>query len=227
MLTPCRETPPLLISMHMEKCGGTSLDRLLRKVYGEGFCLYDPSPPESQQEPDFPPSTRCVHGHMFYGLHDYFPGQQCLYVTLLRDPVARFLSNFDHLRRFEHPLQSLARGRGGLDRFSRSYEARHYRNLFVRRLSGAQEDGGEADVDRAEQAIRDFAVVGVLERVDAFIASCISLLDWPDVPFGRHNASPANRGLAAELGEGGLELVREANRWDLELMSRLGDVIIR
>lgn len=67
----------------------------------------------------------------------------------------------------------------------------------------------------------------MLERVDAVIARCAFLLDWPEVVFGRHNAAPVNRDLSAELGEEGLELVRAVNRWDLNLMSRLRDVIIR
>jgi hypothetical protein len=221
---PAEDT--VLFSMHMEKCGGTSLDRLLRAEYGEGFFLYDPGPPDDHRTPRFPADVRCIHGHMFYGLHAHLPERPFAYITLLRDPVERFLSQFDHLRRYEHPLHEMAMAQDGLERMCAEYEARHYRNLFVRRLAGVWEEVQPSDLDRAEERLRSFAVVGALERSDAFLAACRQSFGWGEHAFGHHNAAPGERARFAHLSSRQQELVREANRWDVELMQRVGDLLV-
>jgi Sulfotransferase family len=213
--------------MHMEKCGGTSMGRLLREEYGDNFFAYDPGPSEAHREPVFPDATRCVHGHMFHGLHDHFPDQHCDYVTLLRDPVDRFLSNFDHVRRYEHPLHPMVMRPDGLEFFCSDYSARHYRNLFVRRLAGVWDEVESSDLDRAEQVVRSFAVVGDLANVAAFVKACAARFGWQHRSLGHLNAAPSVRLTLVGFSEAQRRQVVEANRWDLELMSRISDVVVR
>jgi hypothetical protein len=218
---------PLLISMHMEKCGGTSLDRLLRAEYGDGFFLYDPGPPEAPRKQDYPPGVRCLHGHMFHGLHAEFPDRACHYITLLRDPVERYLSNFEHLRRFQHPLHDMVMQADGFGQFCQAYPARHYRNLFVRRLAGVREEVVAADVDRAEQVLRTYAAIGALEHAQAFVDRCADLFDWSRRELGRHNVAEQPIGDPPRVSRSLVLRARTANQWDIELMQRVDDLILR
>ena len=217
----------LLISMHMEKCGGTSLDRLLRAEFGDGFYLYDPGPPEVRGNPEFPDGTQCVHGHMFFGLHQYFPQRICNYITLLRDPIDRFLSNFEHIRNHEHPLHLMAIGDAGLERFCSESGARHYRNLFVRRLAGVRDEIEQADLVRAEQNLRTFAVVGVLEDANAFTRACVKRFGWQDGQLEISNATPGARRKISDCSDADHRRVLAANDWDLQLMRRIEDLLAR
>lgn len=92
---------------------------------------------------------------MFYGLHEHFPKQRCDYITLLRDPIERFLSNFEHARRHVHPLREMVTGHEGLERFCNEHAAKHYRDLFVRRLAGVWDEVTQLDLDRAGSGHND------------------------------------------------------------------------
>ncbi len=219
------ENTRLLISMHMEKCGGTSLHRLLRAEFGDGFYLYDPGPPESRRKPDFPTATRCVHGHMFFGLHEYFPQRVCHYITLLRDPIDRFLSNYEHICNHEHPLHQMVTGEAGLEHFCSESDARHYRNLFVRRLAGVRDDIEKADLERAEQNLRTFAVVGVLKNADAFTRACVDRFGWRSGQMEHSNHAPGGRRKISDYSEADQQRVLDANDWDLQLMQRVEDLL--
>lgn len=213
--------------MHMEKCGGTSLDRLLRSEYADGFVLFDPEPIDSMSSPDFPQGTRCVHGHMFYGLHEHFPEQRCEYITLLRNPIERFLSNFEHARRHAHPLREMVKGREGFERFCSEPDARHYRNLFVRRLAGVWDEVTQYDLDRAEQVLRGFAAVGDLAYASRFISRCADRFGWANRQLAHHNAAPRSRPLLTDYSQTQQRQARAANAWDVQLIDRVQEILIR
>lgn len=213
--------------MHMEKCGGTSLDRLLRDEYADGFHLYDRSEAKRDNEPALPAGISCLHGHMFYGLHEKFPRSQCEYITLLRDPVDRFLSNFEHVCNYEHPLHSMAIGENGLQDFCVDPQARHYRNLFVRRLSGVWDEIEEVDLIRAEDNLRKFSVIGWLDQVDDFIDACADRFGWKQRLLSYQNKTPGQRRKIDDLDPGLRQQVLAANDWDRKLMLRVTDLLPR
>ncbi len=218
---------PLLISMHMEKCGGTSLERLLRDEYADGFHLYDRGAALPDSEPELPVEVSCLHGHMFFGLHQQYPQRGCEYITLLRDPVARFLSNFEHICNFEHPLHTMATGDGGLEAFCAEPASRHYRNLFVRRLAGVRDEIGAADLTRAEDNLRTFAVVGLLDQVEAFITACTQRFGWSQHELQHQNRTPGQTPGIDELTPAQRQKVLAANDWDRQLMLRVEDLFVR
>lgn len=212
--------------MHMEKCGGTSLHRLLEREYAEGFFLYDPGPPGAAKPQEFPEHLRCVHGHMFYGLHEHFPDRVCEYITLLRDPVDRFVSNFEYVCRYEHPLHAMATGPEGFDRFCSEPAARHYGNLFVRRLAGVWDEVSEDDLDRAERILRTFAVVGQLENAAGFVHACADRFGWREQRLAHLNASPSPRRKWLDYPQDVQRRACAANALDLQLMHRIQDILV-
>jgi len=211
--------------MHMEKCGGTSLDRLLRDEYADGFHLYDRGEPRRNNEPELPAGISCLHGHMFFGLHEKFPQRHCEYITLLRDPVDRFLSNFEHVCNYEHPLHSMAIAENGLQIFCADTQARHYRNLFVRRLAGVWDEIEEADLIRAEENLRKFSVIGWLDQVDDFIGACADRFGWQQHQLSYRNKTPGQRRKIDDLDPALREQVLAANEWDQELLLRVKDLV--
>jgi hypothetical protein len=213
--------------MHMEKCGGTSLDRLLRDEYADGFVLYDPGSPGFTSIPELPQGIRCVHGHMFYGLHKRFPQQRSEYITLLRNPVERFLSSFEHARRHEHPLRGMVTGHGGFERFCSEHAARHYRNLFVRRLAGVWGEVTQSDLDRAENVLRSFAVVGQLEHSSRFVSTCADRFGWRTRQLAHHNAAPRSGPPLAGYSQEEQQRALAANEWDRQLIERVRDILVR
>lgn len=215
----------MLISMHMEKCGGTSMEALLRQQYGSAFQLYDPGYPENPSLFNPPePDISCLHGHMYYGLHRQLVNRECQYITLLRDPVDRFLSNFQHIRRYEHPLQTLINTQDGLREMCENPQARHYRNLFVRRLAGIDREPCVADLEQAELHLRQFALVGKLERFEAFVQAATTRLGWSEHQLPHKNA--ANSHPEVEVSATELKQVIQANELDIELFERVADIIV-
>lgn len=214
----------MLISMHMEKCGGTSMEALLRQQYGTAFQLYDPGYPQDPQAFSSPEEgIRCLHGHMYYGLHRQLADRKCSYITILRDPVNRFLSNYQHIRRYKHPLQELINSRDGLGEMCENPQARHYRNLFVRRLAGIDGEPCRADMEQAEHRLRQFALVGKVEQFEAFVGAARARLGWSACQITHKNAADSDPRTGISTAD--LERVAQANALDIELFERVADII--
>src|SRR5206468_6211437 len=81
---------------------------------------------------------RVVRGHLYYGLHEFLP-QGATYITMLREPVARFLSSYYFiLRRPLHPLHwKLKKERLGVEDYLRLVTHRH--NFQCRLIAGVKD----------------------------------------------------------------------------------------
>jgi hypothetical protein len=86
-----------LISIHVPKCAGGSIRRLLKEWFGDRlyrhyFQQLDGPPPRHALGPG-----TCVHGHFNrakdFGVMDYYPEADQL-ITILRDPLEIVISNY-------------------------------------------------------------------------------------------------------------------------------------
>lgn len=86
-----------LISLHIPKCGGQSVRRILKTRFGENLYFhyyqdYSVLPPRYELNPGI-----CIHGHFNntrgFGVDDYYPGAD-QFITFLRDPLEIMLSNY-------------------------------------------------------------------------------------------------------------------------------------
>lgn len=199
--------------IHVPKCGGTSFGEALAREYGLvarlGGRLATVDPVVSKRAAAVAgqplsryrealllyhlghPRTRFVAGHVEYSPrgHDAFPDWR--YVTLLRDPVAKWFSQYfyNRYKESDHSRVELE-----LEDFLATPAARDYGSDYVRFFARAK----DADL-RSEAAIADalaglerFAVVGVLEELERFLADFEAAFGVrPRVPH--RNASPAPR----------------------------------
>jgi len=86
-----------LISLHIPKCGGQSVRRVLKDGFGDHFYLH-----YFQKRNDMPEKVElrpgiCIHGHFNntkgFGSDDYYP-EVDQFITFLRDPLEIMISNF-------------------------------------------------------------------------------------------------------------------------------------
>jgi hypothetical protein len=196
--------------LHLPKCGGTSVDEALKGAYGRaGHAVTHLDPVASKRaatiagEPQRDARTRLllyemsrghsryISGHFSYSEQawDAFGGDWH-FVTLLREPVARWYSHyyFDRDKDDDH-----ARISEPIEVFVGSERGRKFGRHYVDRLLPAG-DGDDPDaVDRAIEILQRFSAVGVLEELGTFVRDCERLLGV-SLEVGHLNRSPRASG---------------------------------
>jgi SEC-C motif len=191
-----------LVYVHIPKSGGTTLDRILvaiaRKyeldrfrvrgtVYGQfmGSGKEDVLDYLAAANRSKLASAAILSGHvpaLFW--EPSIDGRRAAYTTILRDPVERTMSHY-----------LFGVGRGGWSSETSIENLVHSRqlldNLQVRMLAGSadgREPCSQAMLERALANLETrFALVGVSDRFDQFLAALLTLYGWPDIIYSRYN----------------------------------------
>ncbi len=130
--------------------------------------------------------TMLIHGHVFWSdkAQTHF-GNSYKYVTLLRDPVARMVSNFRMTQRAGIVGEDV-------DEYLESPVARRHAQVYLRYLSG-RNDIDAADTDRmvamAKERLAGFALVGFLDDTESFFANYKKVFGVP-LKMARLNSAP-------------------------------------
>jgi hypothetical protein len=178
---------------------------------------------------------RLLVSHMIFGIHESVPGEST-YFTMLREPVARALSQYRHvLRRPEHRLHAAAAaGELSLERYVTSGVALEMDNGQTRALAGDIETPfGECTPEMLERAKRNlderFAVAGVTERFDEMLVALGREFGWRRLYYVRANAAP--EGQRVPVTEADRQMIRDRNALDCELyryvIERFDDMVAR
>jgi Sulfotransferase family len=209
---------PLVVFVHIPKTAGTTLGRILMRHYGRehvrrvangardpAACRADIA--EIVRAAD--PRIRAIRGHI--PMDACAPlGDDATYVTMLRDPVERSLSQYFHL--FAKRPRDLP-----LERYVA--EGHLVDNRQVRMLAGAHPPPGattEAMLDAALENLERFAVVGLSERFDesvALVGEALGIDDTSYEPARVNEQRPPREAVSPAA----LALVEERNALDRRL----------
>jgi hypothetical protein len=156
------------------------------------------------------------------GIGDYLP-QSSTYFTMLRDPIARAISYFSHVRRdANHYCHDLVETyHMNLETFINSQADVMMDNGQTRMLAGRLYDisFGQCDREVLETAKRNlqerFAFVGLTERFDEALLLMQYAFSWRNLYYTRRNISPEQD--KKPLPDTTLAALEQVNQWDMVL----------
>lgn len=219
-------TEPLTIFVHIPKTAGRTLRTIIRRQYrpeqvfitrgeaGNSFQEFLSLSAEEQAR------VQIVQGHFPYGLHDHI-SRPAVYVTMLREPIARVISYYRFVRDHPEHANHAAVIEKGLAGFVKDGAFKHVDNAQLRYLAASQdapfgactEEMFEAALAHLEQR---FVAVGLVEAFDDSILFMRRALGWR-LPVYRSINVSKHRLQDDELTDELLALLREQNRFDLRL----------
>lgn len=217
---------PLVIFVHIPKTAGRTLRTIIRSQYRpEQICITNPLPGDPFHDylnlpTERKAELRIVQGHFAYGLHEHVE-RPAVYVTMLRDPIARVISYYRFVRDHPEHRNHATVMEKGLAGFVKETQSKQLDNAQLRYLASAQEAPfGACTEAMLEQAIRRlnerFVAVGLLEAFDNSILLMRRALGWRLPVYHSINVSKHRLG-DDELTDEILGLLRDYNQLDQRL----------
>lgn len=217
---PLSPSAATLAFVHIEKTAGTTLIHILRQTYFPHYVDVRPltrrsgsvfTPDDLRRVRRWYPSLRAFGGHAvvpYAGLEEESPDIK--YVTLLRDPVSRFVSQYAYW--IERMGASLP--------FEEFLANRRTWNVQTRRIVGS------ADWSRAAEVLETrFVACGLTERFDEFLAALSLRLDGERLRTGHKSVNPGRGNVVtAELIDRFRSQIEAANSEDIALYRHVADV---
>ena len=226
---PC----PTVLFMHIPKTAGTAFREAIAANYShaEIAYLYPTVPgllakdlralPVEQRR-----SYRMVIGHFQFGMHEALP-QPCEYVTIVREPTARVLSQYAYLRQTQPELVS---DNGRFMPLEAVFEQRltvDFDNAMVRLFSGVDQrvfPPGTLTCDIFDRAVRNlrtaFTIVGHQETSAASFAKLQTRFGW-HATDKLENVNAGSIRSSSELTPTLLEAIKHYNHWDYLLYEEI------
>ena len=203
---------------HVEKCGGTTLVKLLRQAYGIRHCDIIPINPGVMEVTGddldaalrFYPWMNSVAGHCIRGRHARSPGkfEKFRFYTLLRDPVKRYISDYCY-------HVDILGYKGGLE----DWLQREDRRNFMTRVFSPT-----ASVDEAVHVLSNcFSLIGFVEHYDDFLAGLEKIAGFPfsKVAYSIENIGAKRHRLEVDTYT---EEIASANAIDVRLVNTMREI---
>ena len=237
------KTDPVLVFLHIPKTAGLSFRRLLLDRYGQEGVAEVNSWDDYQgflKSVD-PARLGAVLGHLPYGIHEKLGGRPTNYFTILRHPVARFVSDYHYIiaspdhpwrRRFDSEqlmledfveaseedyyiaFNSMTRRLCSYDLdYAYTPQIKVHKHWWETHLTLTRSDLSEA-MANLKHRIKHF---GIFEDMNATLSYFCALVDLPSgVRLGRENISPLSTPLTS-IPEALYAWVVQRNILDMEL----------
>jgi hypothetical protein len=225
--TKAAQSDKALIFLHLPKCGGTTLNRIIEWEYNP-LRIFSIDPIFflwSYQKLNRWPANRLARmqvlkGHMPFGIHRRLP-QPSTYITFLRDPVERVISAYYFAKNYLlHPKHRWI-SKLTLEEYVR-VSPNH--NVQTKYLSGREFVGDYHAGDCTEEMltmakenlVQHFSLVGLTERFDEGLAILKIIFGWQISKYAKFNVTKT-RLKKTSLPAGTVELIQERNRFDVAL----------
>jgi hypothetical protein len=226
----------LLIFLHVPKTAGTSLFTAMQSSLpaNEALFIYGVNRTSEMIAEEIDSLTsaqrddiRVIAGHqVWYGIHELFPGRTPRYLTFLREPVARVISDYYKILRTPKNqfLEQMTREKTSLEEFLEGRVSplviNHMTVLFARDRVTPNHNAEQCAMSdpallaRAMENLRTFWFVGLTETYDADLAQIRDLtgLRIDELTINRR---PEHQ--KEEVAPALIELGARANRMDTEL----------
>lgn len=236
----------IIIFNHIPRTGGTTLRVILNRVYGEEhvFFINSRDIPSSLAEykrlsPDEQTQYKVISGH---GALHFQPTERKVFtITILRDPVSLFLSQYHYLRRSENSnfLEEVS-ALASIEDYIEYAVSKGQDNMMVRCLDPENlqftvpdthiqrmEDAGEHMLQRAIKSLQDHDAILNLSTFDKDIYSLARTLAWKRIPVYRPLNTGNYPGHAPQANKALKERLEKLLRYDIELYSYFCEKIKR
>ena len=234
----------LVVFIHIPKTGGTTLGNIIDRQYDPKsiFEVYVQRPDTVSEffalSAEKKETIQCLRGHMPFGLHEHFPGRSPLYITMLRDPVSRTLSEYKHILSDREQWKTWGppptRAESLDDYVSWRVEI-GWMNLQTRFISGYADMGKlnppldslpEDALERAKENLsKYFVVVGSLKRFDESVLLMKRHLNWTGSLISRRSRLSQGSLPPDIVSAGTLDRIAELNQLDTELFHFGADLL--
>ena len=218
---------PTLLYLHLPKCGGTTLNRLIEWEYPP-LRIYSVDPSFFRwsyyrllrKSPARLGRLRMIKGHMPFGVHRLIE-RPCTYITVLRDPVERVISEYYFaLHHRLHP-QHARMQRLSLEEYAATTP---HHNLQCKLLAGAPGPRDFLAGDCTEETLEvakanlanHFSLAGLTERFDETLALLKVIFGWKLRHYASFNVG-RKRESRPVIPDSTRRLIAERNRFDAAL----------
>ena len=225
-----------LIFLHIPKTAGSTLTSALCQKYGDRavFRVFSAGQAEKEKYIDSlyknMDHVKVIAGHMFFGWHQSLPDPaKSTYITLLRDPVERVISDYYYIiRRPEHYLHDTLKYLNiDFESFVSNRLSVEIDNFQTRLLAGQINDrySGPPDLDRAIRNVNAFfSLVGLTERFDESLVLLKNELNWKSYPFYIKRNVTEKRPKAEDVPGYIVEMIKKRNELDCMLYAHMEDL---
>ena len=219
-----------VVFVHLAKTGGTTLLNILNRNYSQTERL-DIRPPNQQQQiekfKNLPIEVRAKYklltGHGVFQLHDYIINPY--YMTLLRNPIDRVISEYYFLKRpvFRNYSvhQKIVSKNMGLEEYITSGILKDVDNGQVRTLSKMDCAYGDCSPEMLQKAKDNvekyFPVIGITEDFDRFLILAKKMLKLRSFLFYKRQNITSKKPKILNFSSATIKTIEKYNQLDIEL----------
>ena len=216
------DRPPLLF-LHLRKCGGTTLQKLIQSRFVRGEICWPYVFPEVLNLPRSEVAgKKYFRGHLPYDFVSY-PGPDLFKITFLREPTDRLVSFYYYVRRREQEtFYELANDLPLIDFYQNERVIAEVSNEMTRQLGSRNSldhyrtywQAKDYSLDLALERLRTIEVVGIAEKFWECVDYMTWVLDWPPIHHRSRDNVTGFRRNTSELSSEELDVLRGVSTQD-------------